>query len=1158
MSGRGWKGLMAVVLGLGLGLIRSGLTAAWGAVPSTPEARLMEAAGSVEILRGQAVWRPAVPGEPLALYDLVRTGPRSRAAIQLTDRSVVRLDQGTLFQILPPRREQALRRFRLDLGRLFFFHRERPDDTGFETPVATGAIRGTEFVLAVPAPDTTTLELLDGRVVLDRDGEIVEGVSGETIVLRRGEPVRRGPLVPTVGVQWALHYPVVVDPDALFLAPPIATAWASALEAYREGDFFRALREAPAGPDTDEGARVLRASLALVVGRVDEAMENLAEAGDSPEARAIRRLIATVTGKGEEEGITLVSASEWLAASYRYQSAGNLEGALAAARAAWERAPSMGAAALRVGELEFALERPRAAERALEAGERLSPRHPLGPAVRGWLELDRNRAEAALAAFDEALRRDAGYADAWMGRGLALDLLRRKPEAFEAFQAAAALDPYRSIARSYLAKAWAALGDRTRGLEETRRARALDASDPTPWLYSALIRQQEREVNAAVRDLEQSLDLNDRRAVLRSRLGLDRDRSMRGANLAQVYRDAGLEEAAEAVASRAVTEDYSNFAAHLFLAQSLVAREDPAGFDLRYETARQNELLLANLLAPAGAGNLSVRLSQQERLRYLAPDVVGVSSETTYWSRGAWSQAGAVFGSVDRLDYAVDAAYVTDPGWRANQDAERLQFVASAKQAVSVDDRVYLRALWGESETGDVARYKDDGEANGAIRVRNEQAPQMVVGWHHRWSPGHHTLILGSFASDRLTLDDPARRLLFVRQMDGQITDVEFDRVQGELHLDSLYQVGGLEVQQVWQADRLRVVAGGRYQRGEVATESLLSRPLEPNWIEQDVRSELESASGYLLGQITLTENMRLDAGAGMASLNHPENPDLPPFSGNQRRTDTWTPRLGWTYQPWRRGQIQAAYGRSLGGLFFDQSLRLEPARLAGFNQAFRSLIPESVVGVVPGTLFDSAGVRLDQVLGEGTYVGVSFEALSSSGEREVGAVSNSLPFPVPDTPIAVQETLEYREHNLSAYVQQLIGRHLSVGARYRGSVADLETRLPGIPRDTPGLSGVERNLPGTLQNLGFSVRWQHHRGWMAFWESVWWLQRVDAGGLADRDVSFWHHSVAAGYRWPQRAVELQIGIQNLTDEETLLHPMHLSFPAPPERTFFTRLRLNF
>src|SRR6185295_19015307 len=173
---------------------------------------------------------------------------------------------------------------------------------------------------------------------------------------------------------------------------------------------------------------------------------------------------------------------------------------------------------------------------------------------------------------------------------------------------------------------------------------------------------QNNLINEAIRDLEKSQALNDNRSVYRSQLLLDQDQAVRGANLAAMYRDAGMSDVAVREASRAVNYDYGNYSAHLFLANSYIGLSDPNLIDLRYETPAESEYLLANLLAPVGAGTISPAISQQEYSRLFERDRLGVVSDTEYLSRGAWTQSGAQFGTLDNFNYSVEGFYRSDPG----------------------------------------------------------------------------------------------------------------------------------------------------------------------------------------------------------------------------------------------------------------------------------------------------------------------------------------------------------------------------------------------------------------------------------------------------------------------------------------------------------------
>src|SRR5207247_10527723 len=97
---------------------------------------------------------------------------------------------------------------------------------------------------------------------------------------------------------------------------------------------------------------------------------------------------------------------------------------------------------------------------------------------------------------------------------------------------------------------------------------------------------------------------------------------------------AGMCDVSVRQASRAVDYDYGNYSAHLFLANSYDALRDPKLINLRYETPWFSELLVANLLAPVGGGNLSQNISQQEYSRLFAGEGLSIFSSTEYFSSG--------------------------------------------------------------------------------------------------------------------------------------------------------------------------------------------------------------------------------------------------------------------------------------------------------------------------------------------------------------------------------------------------------------------------------------------------------------------------------------------------------------------------------------------
>src|SRR5216117_120539 len=95
--------------------------------------QLLELQGQVEVLRrGATAWTGATTNMFVLTGDSIRTGKDSRAAVRLSNDSVVRMDQLTV--LLLPELVSPRKRFLVNLlkGAIYFFHRERPVETDFE------------------------------------------------------------------------------------------------------------------------------------------------------------------------------------------------------------------------------------------------------------------------------------------------------------------------------------------------------------------------------------------------------------------------------------------------------------------------------------------------------------------------------------------------------------------------------------------------------------------------------------------------------------------------------------------------------------------------------------------------------------------------------------------------------------------------------------------------------------------------------------------------------------------------------------------------------------------------------------------------------------------------------------------------------------------
>ena len=1126
-----------------------------------PSCILESLEGTVELLDpGAAAWKSVGQNQALQQGQRLRTGRNSRAILRLTDSSVLRISELTTVVIEKPAAQRAKAFLDIRSGSVYFFSREKPEDVQFRTPVVAGAVRGTEFTVDAEETGKTEIALLDGEVEVKNDFGQVTLQSGERAQAEPGKaPVKTALIDAINAIQWTLYYPAVLHVGELNLNVDEQGRFAASIEAYKAGDLLQALKVSPdpRAATLSDSAKIFVAGLHLSVGRVNEAEALLAETAPSALAEGLREMIAAVQFKKRALPLDASLASQMLARSYYQQSRWQLKEALASAHGATRKAPSFGFAWIRVAELEFSFGRTDAALEALETGLRLSPRHAQAFALRGFILLAQEKNEEALSLFEHAISLDGALGNAWLGRGLSKMRLGQREDGRKDLQVASTLESQRSLFRSYLAKAWIEQRETNLAEKELRLAKKLDPSDPTPWLYSALFNQQRNRINEAVRDLEKSQELNDNRGLFRSKLLLDQDRAIRSANLAAIYRDAGMFDVSLREAAKAVNYDYANYSAHLFLANSYDALRDPKRFNLRYETPQVSELLLANLLAPVGGGNLSQFIAQQNYHPFFEGDRFGFASQTEYFSSGDWAQYVSQFGNVGGTSYAVDALYRSENGQRPNNDLEQLNLSIQAKQQITPRDSVYFQAGYYDAESGDISQYYNQAQASPGLRAKENQEPNLFMGYHHEWAPGIRTLLLVSRLDGTLTLKDTAPQVLFFRKTGGAVARVITPPLFG-LDYQTSFEAYSAELQQIFETESHSLLFGGRYQTGESETVTELDRVLTGVVSAQRFDTDMDRINLYGYHQWQIFQPLRLTLGLSYDRLDYPKNIQIAPITPDEGTQERISPKVGLLYTLWKGGTLRALYSRSLGGLFNDNSIRLEPTQIAGFNQAYRSLIPESAVGVVPGTEFATYAAGFDQKFRTGTYVAVDAELLQSEGEREVGVLTNSGFLPVPDTPSSSAQQLDYEEKSLAVTVNQLIAREWSMGARYRISQADLRANFAEVPPTADGAAQVNQDVYGVLNQLNLFLLYNHPCGFFGQFQSVWTAQSNHRYTVDLPGDDFWQHSIWLGYRFPRRVAEVRVGLLNLTDRDYQLNPVNLYAELPRERTFTVSLKLNF
>ncbi|HEY1790102.1 MAG TPA: FecR domain-containing protein [Verrucomicrobiae bacterium] len=1151
------------------------------------EIRIVAIQGSVELMpAGAKTWVLTQTNQVLYPGDRLRTADNSRVTVLWSDKSVVPLGPLTQIEILEPDKSGSLPGLNFVKGILSFFHRDKPGTIRVLTHGANASIEGTEFVLCasgVNGSEQDTLSVIDGRVLFSNLQGSVLLTNDQQAVAEQGKvPIRTPGFIANNLLQWCFYYPAVLDPADLSLTRGEQELLGSSLDAYRAGNLTVALAKYPELPQSESDfERIYHAALLLSVGQVEQTeseLNGLSISGQASHiarlADALRTLIATVKRQPKPSSLEPTLPTELLADSYYEQSRakGNesLNAALSMAQQAAALSPQFSFAWERVAELEFSFGRTHESEAALDKSLVLSPQNAQALALKGFLLASQNRITDATAWFDRAIATDGALGNAWLGRGLCRIRRDDFSEGLHDLLVAAGTEPQRSLLRSYLAKGFSNGGDDVLASREITIALRLDPADPTAWLYAALIKQQQNQINGAIGDMEKSQSLNDNRQLFRSKMLLDQDNAVRSVNLATMYDDAGMDDVGVREAAKAVTFDYDDASAHLFLSDSYNALRDPTGFDLRYETAWFNELLLANLLAPVGADRLSQTLSSQEYSKLFQSDGPGFADQTAWRSDGQLTQIGGVYGTYKDTSWAGDVDYYHFNGVRANNQLDSLAGDVTAKQQLTPSDTVLVTAQFQNYHSGDNFQYYNfytaAGPANNYSGYRpfyefaEHQDPTIVGGFQHEWAPGIRTLALGGRLEDSQRFSDVQAPTLDLAQTPPPAPQTIYPPpafTPFDQDLQDRFHIYTAELCQIVQKERFTLIAGGRWQGGQFEySDSLTDPPLPPILyppVSQSFSEPFQRFGGYGYLTVEPVNNLWLTAGLAYDDMQYPSNfRSLPVSAGTEWRQEP-EPKAALVWSPSKEVTVRGIYSRSLGGVSLDESYRLEPTELAGFVQTYRSVISESVVGSVSAEDVQLEGLALDLKFNHGTYAGLQAENIGTHVHQTVGdfLLADSV---APYVPSSTTQNLDYYEQSFTAEINQLLPDGFVAGVNYVLTHSQLKTAYPDVPSDVL----PAQNQSAYLHQIGSYLLFNHPSGLFARFEAHGYLQENIGYGGAEPGDNFVQLNLLGGWRFWQRRGEVLIGVLNLTRSNYSLNPLTEYPELPRTRVFYGQFTFEF
>ncbi|MEK7302663.1 MAG: FecR domain-containing protein, partial [Pseudomonadota bacterium] len=255
----------------------------------------------------ETVWQQTAMNTAICAGDTLRARSHSRAALLLSNESVLRLDQKTSITFQKSEINEAASLLDLFSGAIHIITRT-PKPFKIRTPFVNAGVDGTEFFVRTDE-NSTKLVVYEGQVTASNDqGSLVLADHETAIATGNTAPQKVSNINPTDAVQWALYYPVIINYqlDGLVSEQTAYPELKQSIEFYRQGKVFEALSLLDTISQHDFSANLLiyQAGLLLAVGQANEAKTSIEQAlatrPDNSDAYALLAMIAIVQNNKEQ------------------------------------------------------------------------------------------------------------------------------------------------------------------------------------------------------------------------------------------------------------------------------------------------------------------------------------------------------------------------------------------------------------------------------------------------------------------------------------------------------------------------------------------------------------------------------------------------------------------------------------------------------------------------------------------------------------------------------------------------------------------------------------------------------------------------------------------------------------------------------------------
>lgn len=1062
------------------------ITQAHAAPTCKPEvARVVSMQGTIEIRRTQEnVWQQAGMEVVLCAGDMIRARSQSRAALRLSNNSMLRLDQKTSITFPAIQEEKGTSLLDLFEGAIHIITRT-PQPFKIRTPFVNASVEGTEFFVGL-REDNTEVVVYEGKVSVSNELGNLLLHDHEAAVTYKGQAPRKEIIIrPADAVQWALYYPVILN--------------------YWQDD------------ENGSSALIRQASHLLIVGQADEAKEIIQQVlqlePNNSNAHALLAIIALVQNEKDQalelanKAVTLdqESAAGYLALSYTQQAHFEIEAALESLQKALTFDAQNALIWARLAELQMSMGY---LERALDAAKlavNLDPGLAKTQTVLGFAHLLQIDTQTAKDIFHRAIALD--QADPTPRLGLGLALIRQGE-----LEIAASLDPANSLIRSYLGKAY--FEEKRYPLASTQfdLAKERDPKDPTPWFYDAIQKQTQNRPVEALKDIQKSIELNNNRAVYRSKFLLDRDEAARGSSLARIFENLGFERRALMETAKSLSFDPSNHSAHRFLSDTYANIP-------RHEAARVSELLQAQLLQPINVNPVQPHMAVADLniITNTGPSSPGFNEFAPLMERskpqlvtsGVVGSNGTIGDEIvfsrfnERTSISLGQFHYESKGFRSNNDQNHDVLNAFVQHAATSKLNLQAEVRTRSTHHGNLLLDFD-------LDTNNPRAPQN----RFRRNIDQNTVRIG--AKYDLTVN---QNIL----LSGLYADRESKNIDPVVNTFSNSEISAknegyqTEIQYQLRNSNFSIVAGsGNYDIN--VNRSLLTRNLIINQISNPKKQsfDIDKTNGYLYSNLNFGSNLNATLGFSYDT-----------YKEKGLEIDRFNPKAGLQWNIVSSLRLRLAFIEAVKApLTTNQTI--EPTQVSGFNQLYDD---------INGTQSRRIGIGLDGHYKEKVFSG--FEI--SSRDLRVPSFSTD------NVSIDDQKEKIYR-----AYLYGVPGNRWSVKS---------EIQFEQFSRDETalGLHKIDTlSIPINLNYFNFHGLFFSLTGTFV-------RQEIDRKEISnERNQKFFLVDASLGYRLPNRRGIISLDAKNILDQSFLFRNIHFQTAEPinpmyvPTRTIFTRLTLNF